>query len=66
MRVVRTPLTGVDPYSPMMRAVFNLTLQLAAARFIKVEEAQAMGHPVPMESFDAELGNSSADGTRDV
>jgi hypothetical protein len=54
LRVVRAPLTGVDLYSPMARAIFNLTLQLAAAGFIRIEEAQVMGGDMPQDVIDAE------------
>jgi hypothetical protein len=54
IRVARTPMTGVDLCCPMARAIFGLTIQLAAAGFIKVDEAQAMGGNMPQEVIDQE------------
>lgn len=55
VRVARAPMTGVNLHSPMARAIFNLTIQLAAAGIIKTDEAQAMGREMPDETFEAEV-----------
>lgn len=54
VRVARTPMTGIDLCSPMARAIFALTMQLAAAGFIKTNEATNMGEKMPQEAIDAE------------
>lgn len=59
VRVVRTPITpmtGVDICSPMARAIFNLTVQLAAAGFIRADEAVEVGRLLPQDSLDMEIG----------
>lgn len=55
VRVVRTPMTGVDMHSPMARAIFNLTVQLAAAGIIRADEAVEVGQKLPDDALDLEI-----------
>lgn len=56
IRVVRTPMTGVGIDSPMARAVFGLAVQLAAAGFIKVDEAQRAADSLSLEAVGEAAG----------
>lgn len=57
IRVARTPMTGVPIDSPIARAIFNLTLQLASMGFIAVKEAQDAAHRVSDEGFHEVMGD---------
>ena len=60
IRVVRTPMTGVPIDSPMARAVFNLAVQLAAAGFILVDEAQQAAAALSIEAVCDEANGKGA------